>query len=306
MNLSVEHLRKAFATTLAVDDVAFQVTPGEVFGLLGPNGAGKTTTIRMILRILEPDAGTVLYEGKPFCDDTRNRIGYLPEERGLYRKSRVLDTILYFASLRGMSPRPARQEAVRWLKRLGIEEYASRKVEELSKGNQQKVQFVISIIHDPSLVVLDEPFSGLDPVNQIVLTEVFRELKQSGKAVIFSTHQMDQAEKLSDALCLINKGKVVLGGSLRDVKKRYGSNSLHLEFEGDGSFMPGLPGVRNTLMFENTAELDLGPDATPRDIIASVNPRVELRKVELREPSLESIFLRCVGGAVAAGKQEAS
>jgi ABC-2 type transport system ATP-binding protein len=306
MNLSVRHLRKQFATTLAVDDVAFNVTQGEVFGLLGPNGAGKTTTIRMILRILEPDAGTVLYEGRPFSEDVRNHIGYLPEERGLYRKSKVLDTILYFAQLRGMSPRPARQEALHWMKRLAIDEYAGRKVEELSKGNQQKVQFVIAIIHNPSLVVLDEPFSGLDPVNQIVLTEVFRELKQSGKAVIFSTHQMDQAEKLSDALCLINKGKVVLGGALRDVKKQYGSNSLHLEFEGDGAFMTRLPGVRSTLMFENTAELDLAPDATARDIIALVNPRVELRKVELREPSLQSIFLRTVGGPATTGKENAA
>ncbi len=294
--LAVQELRKQFTTTLAVDGVSFQVERGEVFGLLGPNGAGKTTTIRMILRILEPDSGQVLYEGKPFTEELRDQIGYLPEERGLYRKSKVLDTILYFAELRGMTHRAAKQEAQKWLQRFGLAEYAPRKVEELSKGNQQKVQFIIAIIHNPPLVVLDEPFSGLDPVNQIVLTDVFRELKQAGKAVIFSTHQMDQAEKLSDSLCLINKGKVVLGGTVRDVKKRYGSNSLHLEFEGEGSFMKALPGVRGALMYENTAELELDSGARMQDIIALINPKVDLRKVELREPSLQSIFLRTVGG----------
>jgi len=295
MVLNVENLRKQFATTLAVDGVSFSLAPGEVFGLLGPNGAGKTTTIRMILRILEPDAGRILYGGRGFEESIRNTIGYLPEERGLYRKSKVLDTVLYFAQLRGMPQKLAKREAQRWFERLGLSGYSSRRVNELSKGNQQKVQFVLSIIHAPSLVVLDEPFSGLDPVNQIVLTEVFRELKQSGKAVIFSTHQMEQAEKLCDSLCLINRGRVVLGGTLRDVKKRYGSNTLHLEFEGDGTFMRGLPGVRNTLMFENTAEFDLGPEALPREIIAQVNPKVDLLKFELREPSLQSIFLRSVG-----------
>jgi ABC-2 type transport system ATP-binding protein len=285
--------------------VSFEIQAGEIFGLLGPNGAGKTTTIRIILNILEPDGGTVMFDGKPFSEAVRDRIGYLPEERGLYRKSKLLDTILYFAELRGMKRTVARSEALKWLERAGLSAYRDRKVEELSKGNQQKVQFITSIIHNPALVVLDEPFSGLDPVNQILLMDIFKEMKQSGKAIVFSTHQMDQAEKLSDALCLINRGKVVLGGTVRDVKKRYGTNSVHVEFDGDGGFMSSLPGVRRAIMYENAAELELAPDARTQDLLGAMNAKVELRKFELLEPSLQSIFIQTVGGAdvvPAAGK----
>ncbi|HTY58242.1 MAG TPA: ATP-binding cassette domain-containing protein, partial [Bacteroidota bacterium] len=205
--LTVTDLRKEFATVVAVDGVSFQAGTGEVFGLLGPNGAGKTTTIRMILNILVPDGGSVTYDGRPFSPEIRNRIGYLPEERGLYRKSRLLDTIVYFAGLRGMKRSAARERALHWLDRLSLGEYRDRKVEELSKGNQQKVQFICAIIHDPTIVVLDEPFSGLDPVNQILIKEIFQELRTAGKTVVFSTHQMDQAERLSDAISLINRGR---------------------------------------------------------------------------------------------------
>jgi ABC-2 type transport system ATP-binding protein len=304
--LNASHLKKEFSTVLAVDDVSFTIARGEIFGLLGPNGAGKTTTIRMILNILEPDGGTVTYDGDPFSDGVRDKIGYLPEERGLYRKSTLLDTILYFASLRGMKRAAARAEALRWLERLQLAGYRDKKVEELSKGNQQKVQFVTAIIHNPSLLVLDEPFSGLDPINQILFKDIFQELKQSGKAIVFSTHQMDQAERLSDTLCLINRGRVVLGGTVRDVKKRYGTNSVHVEFDGDGAFMASLPGVRRAIMYENAAELDLGPGARTQEILGSMNGKVELRKFELVEPSLQSIFIQIVGGATpapAAGKE---
>jgi ABC-2 type transport system ATP-binding protein len=293
--LTVSNLRKEYATVVAVDGVSFAIARGEIFGLLGPNGAGKTTTIRMILNILEPDGGTVLYDGRPFSDAVRNMIGYLPEERGLYRKSTLLNTILYFAELRGMKRSEARSEALRWLKRLQLLEYRDRKVEELSKGNQQKVQFVIAIIHDPVLVVLDEPFSGLDPVNQILFKDIFQEQKQAGKAVVFSTHQMDQAEKLSDTLCLINRGKVVLGGTVRDVKKGYGTNSLHVEFEGDGGFLSSLPGVRRAILYQNAAELELLPEAKTQPLLSAMNSRIELRKFEILEPSLQSIFIQIVG-----------
>jgi len=208
--LSVQQLRKQFDTVVAVDGVSFDVPGGSIFGLLGPNGAGKTTTIRMILRILEPDSGTVTYNGEGFTEATRDMLGYLPEERGLYKKSRLIDTLLYFAELRGMQRSKARTIVMSWLERLGLEQAAQRKVEELSKGNQQKVQFVGAVMHDPAIVVLDEPFSGLDPVNQNIFKDILLELKQKGKAIIFSTHQMDQAERLSDALCLRNKGRVVL------------------------------------------------------------------------------------------------
>ncbi len=296
--LRVDGLRKDFTSVRAVDGVSFDVHRGESFGLIGPNGAGKTTTIRMILNIIEPDAGTIRYDGSPFAEGIRNILGYLPEERGLYRKSRVLPTILYFAELRGMARGSAKAEAYRWLKRFGLLDSASRKVEELSKGNQQKIQFVTSVIHDPVLVVLDEPFSGLDPVNQILFKDILLELKGRGKAVIFSTHQMDQAEKLSDSLCLIDRGRVVLGGTVRDVKKQYGKNSLHIEFLGDGAGLDALPGVRTVLRFGNAAELELDPSAQISPLIAALNERLQLRKVELLEPSLQSIFLQAVGANV--------
>jgi ABC-2 type transport system ATP-binding protein len=298
--LSVIALRKEFSSGIAVDGVSFEAGKGEVFGLLGPNGAGKTTTIRMILNILTPDSGKITYDGAVFSDDVRNTIGYLPEERGLYRKSKLLDTIMYFAVLRGMKRSAARSEAMVWLTRFSLTEFRDRKVEELSKGNQQKVQFICAVIHDPSIVILDEPFSGLDPVNQILFKDIFHELRGAGKTVVFSTHQMDQAEKLSDSLCLINRGRVVLGGTVRDVKRKYGTNSLHVEFSGDGAFMSGLPGVRRAILYGNAAELELEADARVQPLIGAMNSRVDLSKFELVEPSLQSIFLQTVGESNAA------
>lgn len=293
--LDVVNLRKDFAAVRAVDEVSFEVRRGEIFGLIGRNGAGKTTTIRCVLNILQPDRGRITYDGKPFSDETRNHVGYLPEERGLYRKSKLVDTIGYFAGLRGMKPAAAREETHRWLSRFDLLPYAGRKVEELSKGNQQKVQFITSIIHDPDLVIMDEPFSGLDPVNQITLKEIFRELKQRGKAIIFSTHHMDQAEKLSDAICLIDHGRVVLNGSVREVKQQHGSNSVHLEFEGDGEFLRSLPGVKNAITYEHAAELELADGFSTQELLSLLLHRLDLRKFEVREPSLESIFIQTVG-----------
>lgn len=297
--LNVVQLRKDFSSIRAVDGVSFDVQRGEIFGLLGPNGAGKTTTIRMVLNILEPDGGEITYEGRRFSEHVRDIVGYLPEERGLYKKNKLWDTVMYFAQLRGMQPGVAKAEAYRWLQRFSLIAQKDRKVEELSKGNQQKVQFIVSIIHDPLLIVLDEPFSGLDPVNQILFKDIFLELKQRGKAVIFSTHQMDQAEKLSDRLCLINRGKVVLGGTVRDVKKQYGKNTLHLEFSGDGTFMQTLPGVRRAFMYPNSAELELEDGVTVQSLLVKIIDRVEVRKFELLEPSLHSIFIQIVGGVAA-------
>jgi ABC-2 type transport system ATP-binding protein len=294
--ISAQHLRKDFSTVRAVDDVSFAVGRGEILGLLGPNGAGKTTAIRMVLDILQADGGTITYDGAPMSPAVRNRLGYLPEERGLYRKSKVFDTVLYFAELRGMAHGAAKSAAHAWLERFGLWEHASRKVEELSKGNQQKIQFIIAAIHRPDLVILDEPFSGLDPLNQELFKDAIRELKQQQRAVIFSTHQMDQAEKLSDSICLINKGRVVLGGSVHEVKRRYGSNALRVQFDGDGSFMSGLPGVRHASLYENSAELELASDAAVRDLLSRINGAVDVRKFEIVEPSLHSIFLSVVGG----------
>ncbi len=278
-----------------MDGVSFEVQRGEILGLLGPNGAGKTTCIRVILNILRPDEGEITYDGRGFTDLTRNLVGYLPEERGLYRKSKLWDTILYFAGIRGMNPGQARTEAYKWLQRFNLVNYKEKRVEELSKGNQQKVQFIVSIIHDPVLVVLDEPFSGLDPVNQILFKDIFLELRQRGKAVIYSTHQMEQAEKLSDTLCLINHGRVVLSGNVHDVKKRYGKNSVLVEYDGDGSLLPSLPGVRRSIVYHNAAELELEEGVVPQVILSYLNGRVDIRKFEVREPSLHSIFMDIVG-----------
>lgn len=302
--LKAVQLRKQFETVLAVNDVSLEVKRGNIFGLIGPNGAGKSTTIRMLLNITKPDSGTITYDGQPFSDAIRNRIGYLPEERGLYKKNGVLDTIVYFASLRGIPAETAKKKGMEWLERFNLQSYAKRKVEELSKGNQQKAQFITTILHDPDLVILDEPFSGLDPVNQIVMKDIFAELKQQGKAIIFSTHQMESAEKLCDEICLINRGTIVLEGSVKQVKQRFGTNALHLEFDGDGHFLSSLPFVQKATVYENYAELTLNGEVTSKEVLAALMPKLELRKFEYVEPSLNSIFLQVVGTSVEDAEKE--
>jgi ABC-2 type transport system ATP-binding protein len=293
--LKVSHLRKEFDTVVAVDGISLEVTRGELFGLLGPNGAGKTTTIRTILNIIKPDSGEITFDGKPFSEEMWNIIGYLPEERGLYRKSKILNVILYFASLKGIAEREAKRLAYQWLERFGLKESAHRKVEELSKGNQQKVQLIASLIHRPQLLILDEPFSGLDPVNQVLLKDILLEVRQQNTAIVFSTHQMEQVEKMCDNICLINKGKVVLSGALSDVKKKYGTNSVHLEFEGNGSFLKDLPFVKKANVYQNYAELELVDIGKTRELLAKLDSRLHVRKFEIVEPSLNSIFIDVVG-----------
>ncbi len=293
--LKVENLRKAYDTVVAVDNVSLQVQRGELFGLLGPNGAGKTTTIRTVLNIIAPDSGTITFDGNPFSPATWDIIGYLPEERGLYRKSKIISTILYFASLKGISEKDAKPLAFRWLERFGLKDAAFQKVEELSKGNQQKVQLIISLLHNPHLLILDEPFSGLDPVNQILLKDILMELRQQNVAIIFSTHQMEQVEKMCDNICLINKGKHVLSGSLRDVKQRYGTNSLRIEYEGDGEFLKTLPLVKRADVYQNYAELELVDIKKSKELLNKLDDKLSLRKFEIVEPSLTSIFINVVG-----------
>lgn len=293
--LKVTNLRKEFDTVVAVDGVSLEVQRGELFGLLGPNGAGKTTTIRTVLNIIRPDSGEITFDGKPFSQDMWNIIGYLPEERGLYKKSKIISVIQYFASLKGLSAREAKPLAQRWLERFGLKDAGHRKVEELSKGNQQKIQLIAALIHKPQLLVLDEPFSGLDPVNQILLKDILMEIRQQNTAIIFSTHQMEQVEKMCDNICLINKGKIVLGGALRDVKKKYGTNSVHLEFEGDGSFLSRLPMVKKADVYQNYAELELVEIGKTRELLGELDGKLNLRKFEVVEPSLNSIFVSVVG-----------
>lgn len=293
--LIASHLRKKFTTVQAVDDVSLTVQRGEIFGLLGPNGAGKSTTIRILLNILTADSGTVTFDGQPVSPALLNRIGYLPEERGLYQKNRLMDAVLYFASLKGLTGPAAIQRAQSLLQRFDLTAYAKRKIEELSKGNQQKVQFITAILHDPDFVVLDEPFSGLDPVNQILLKDILQELKQQGKAIIFSTHQMDSAERICDRLCLINHGKIILEGTVKSVKQQFGKDAVRLEFSGDGSFLSGLPMVEQSTVYENYAELVLRPDVTAREMLEAASQKLDIRKFEFVEPSLNSIFISVVG-----------
>lgn len=299
--LKVENLKKTFSNVVAVDGVSFEVERGEILGLLGPNGAGKTTTIRVILDIIKPDRGTIKFDGKEIDDEIKSKIGYLPEERGLYRKTRVMETILYFAELKGLDRKTAFERAKYWLKRFELAERANSRIEELSKGNQQKVQIIISILHDPELVILDEPFAGLDPVNQELLKNILLELKGKNKAIIFSTHQMDQAEKLCDSICLINKGKLVLSGSLSEVKSKFGRNTIHIEFDGDGEPLKNLSGVKKIDIYSNYAEITLEMGVSPSEILKEIMKYMDLKKFEVKEPSLHSIFIDVVSQGVVQG-----
>lgn len=294
--LKIKNLRKEYDNVVAVDGVSMEVKRGELFGLLGPNGAGKTTTIRTVLNIIQPDSGEITFNGKPFTKEMWNCIGYLPEERGLYRKSKIISTILYFASLKGYSTKQAKPLAYYWLERFGLKNEGHRRIEELSKGNQQKVQLILSILHRPELLILDEPFTGLDPVNQILLKDILLELRQQNTAIVFSTHQMEQVEKMCDNICLINKGKPVLSGELYEIKKRYGTNSVHLEYEGDGEFLKGFNFIHRADVYQNYAELELTDISKSSELLASLNGRLSLRKFEIVEPSLNSIFINVVGG----------
>lgn len=292
--LSVTDLKKTYGNTKALNGVSFEVRPGKIFGLLGPNGAGKTTTIRISLGIIEPDSGSVLFNGKKLTIPMKDRLAYLPEERGLYRKSKVIDVLVYFGGLRNVPPTAARKRAMDWLRRLELAGVANHKVDELSKGMQQKVQLISCLLHDPDLLILDEPFSGLDPVNQIVIKDLIREMKTQGKTIIFSTHQMDQAEKLCDQICLINNGRVVVYGDLGEVKRNYGNDTIHMEFEGDSSKLRQLENVASMDLYENYAEVKTRDGFTRHDFLRQVVSLVDVTKFSVEEASLNSIFIEAV------------
>ncbi|HET6934930.1 MAG TPA: ATP-binding cassette domain-containing protein, partial [Candidatus Angelobacter sp.] len=235
--IQLNKVRKTYDSFVAVDDLSFNIEQGGVFGLLGPNGAGKTSSIRMMIGITAPDSGEINMFGRPFERKSLQRVGYLPEERGLYRKMKVLDQLIFLGELHGMSAGSARQKAIEWCERLEITEKLQNKVEELSKGMQQKIQFIAALIHAPEFVIMDEPFFGLDPVNATVLKDVLLDLKKKGRTILFSTHRMDQVEKLCDSICLINHGRSVLQGPLKQVKAQYGKRNVQIEYDGDGAFL---------------------------------------------------------------------
>jgi ABC-2 type transport system ATP-binding protein len=293
----VQNVRKAYDKHVAVEDVSLEVPTGIVFGLLGPNGAGKTTTIRMIMDIIRPDSGRVeLFGAAPGAAGLDN-IGYLPEERGLYKKMKVLDILAYLGALKGLESAEARRRAASWLDKVGLGTWKERKIEELSKGMAQKVQFIGCLLHEPKLLILDEPFSGLDPVNANQLKDLFLEVNRAGATIIFSTHMMESAERLCRQIALINKGRVVLEGSIADVKRRYGRNNVLLEFEGDGAFLRSLPGVRGVDEYGSYSEVMLKDGADPQALAEAVVHRVRLRRFEIMEPTLHNIFIQVAGPA---------
>lgn len=293
--IELNRVRKAYGDFVAVDDLSFNIGQGSVFGLLGPNGAGKTSTIRMMIGITVPDSGDIRLLGKPFARSSLNRVGYLPEERGLYKKMKVLDQLIFLGELHGLAAGEARKRALSWCERLEISEKIGNKVEELSKGMQQKIQFIAALLHDPDFVVMDEPFFGLDPVNAGILKDVMLEVKQRGRTILFSTHRMDQVEKLCDSICLINRGKAVLQGDLKEVKSRFGKNNVQIAYEGNGDFLEKNELVQSFNNFGNYVEVRMAPGADPQQLLRRVTEHCRVSRFELMEPSLEEIFIEVVG-----------
>ena len=300
--LEVQNVTKYYEHVVAVKEVSFAVESGRIFGLLGPNGAGKTTTIRMITYIILPDEGQVFFKGRPVGPWSQELMGYLPEERGLYRKMRVGEQLEYFAMLKGLSRRQAKEKVRYWLKRFDAESWYSRKTEELSKGMQQKVQFIATIVHDPELLIFDEPFSGLDPINAELLQEIIMELKAAGRTILFASHRMEQVEQLCDDICLISSGRVVLSGSLRAIKKAYGRNHIVVEFEGEDTFVDALEKmgwVKVELRNQHRVELKLLDTIKPAEVLRFILDHVDdVYRFEVTEPPLNEIFVRAVQGNI--------
>ena len=293
--VELEKVRKSYDHFVAVDDLSFNIEQGSVFGLLGPNGAGKTSTIRMMIGITAPDSGAVRAFGQPFSRESLKKIGYLPEERGLYKKMKVLDELVFLGELHGLAAATARQRATDWCERLEIAEKLQSKVEELSKGMQQKIQFIAALVHDPDFIIMDEPFGGLDPVNAALLKDVLLDLKKKGKTILFSTHRMDQVEKLCDTICLINRGKSVLQGDLKRVKAQYGKNNVQIEYEGNGNFVEQNKLVQSFNNYGNYVEVRLAPGADAQQLLRMAAEHSRISRFELMEPSLEEIFINVVG-----------
>lgn len=293
--IQVIHLSKNFGKTLAVDHVSFDVEKGKIFGLLGPNGAGKTTTIRMINYIMPPDEGEILINGEKVGPKTQKWIGYMPEERGLYKKMKVGEQLLYLAQLKGLSAADAREKIRYWLKRFSAYDWHSKVVGELSKGMSQKIQFIATIVHDPDIYIFDEPFSGLDPINSELLKEIIIELREMEKTILFSTHRMEQVEQMCDDICLFNNGKVVLTGNLRKLKKDFGKNTVLIEFEGDPGFLDELTDVRINNRSTNFAEIRILNGLNHQQILRKAMEKAEIHKFQLVEPSLNEIFISTVG-----------
>jgi ABC-2 type transport system ATP-binding protein len=293
--IELNKVRKTYDHFVAVDNLSFSIEEGAVFGLLGPNGAGKTSSIRMMIGITAPDAGSINVFGQPFDRKALHKIGYLPEERGLYKKMKILDQLIFLGELHGLDAAVARQKAVSWCERLEISDWLQKKVEELSKGMQQKIQFAATLLHDPAFIIMDEPFGGLDPVNAALLKDVLLDLKKQGKTILFSTHRMDQVEKLCDAICLINHGQAVLQGQLKEIKAQFGKNNVQIEYDGDDAFLQQTNLVKAYNDYGRYVEVKLAPGADAQELLRLVAARARVTRFEVMEPSLEEIFIEVVG-----------
>ncbi len=295
--LKLEGVTKEFDGIRAVDDFSWVVEQGLIYGLLGPNGAGKTTTIRMILNIIMPDKGGIEIFGEKMSDKMYARIGYLPEERGLYKKLKVKEMLKFLAEIKGIFGSNVYSLIEEWLSKFDLLNYKDKKVEELSKGMQQKVQFISTIIHNPDLLILDEPFSGLDPVNVNLLKDIILEMKNIGKTIILSTHQMEQAERLCDSICMINKSKKVLDATLQDIKKQYAQNNIMIEFYGEPAFIEKCKDIiEKADVYSNYAEIRLKDRNYASDLLREAIASVKVDKFEVTEPSLNDIFIEIVAG----------
>lgn len=293
--VSVDHITKSFGEFTAVNDLSLVVYPGRIFGLLGPNGAGKTTTIRMIVNITAPDSGAVKVFDQTVTSELQNRIGYLPEERGLYKKMKVGEQLKFFAALKNVDGKEAEQRVNRWLERLKLMDWKNKKSSELSKGMQQKIQFITAVIHEPDLLILDEPFSGLDPVNVEVLKEIILQLKAAGKTIIFSTHQMEVAEKICDDICLLNRSRKVLEGSIREVKRGFSRNAVALRLVGGEAILEDRTMISKIQRHSDGLEVLLAEGADAQSLLKQlVAADATIERFELIEPSLHDIFIEKV------------
>jgi ABC-2 type transport system ATP-binding protein len=293
--LELENISKSFGDVQAVDGLSVCVPTGSIYGFLGPNGAGKTTTIRMIMNIIRPDNGRIKILGDGADQGVLNRIGYMPEERGLYRKMTVAKVLAYFAGIKGLSRRELTPRVPQWLERIGLADWADKKVEELSRGMHQKLQFAVTTINEPDLLILDEPFSGLDPVNLDMIKSIILEMKQQGKTIIFSTHVMHEAEKLCDYHLLINQGKLVVDGSLDEIRSRWDSDAIITRLEGDTRFIQTLPMVSQVKEQDRHLEITLREQADPQELLRALVDKIRVHSFEVKQPSLHEIFVRLVG-----------
>ena len=302
----IESVSKSYGEKRALIDLSLAVPEGSLLGLIGPNGAGKTTMIRVTLNIYGPDTGSIRVLGSPMSEDLKSRIGYLPEERGLYTRMKVGEMLVFAAGIKGVPRAEGARRSRAWLERLGLPDCWEKKVQDLSKGMQQKVQFVATVLHEPELLVLDEPFSGLDPINTDVLRDIMLEFHRKGRTIVFSTHIMETVERLCDRVCMIHEGRKVLDGTLHEIKARYGRDNVAMAFEGDGAFLGAHPLVRSVREFKGYVEVTLAEGADPQRLLRDVVSRVRLTRFEIVEPSMHAVFVDQVGGGADPGTASAA